>query len=1362
MQLIINDVLSQTVNKQKLLNLQSNETYVQDLSEFINEPSILIDITPSSYKYIQPYVPLATYQNSPPFLNILASFSYGPSTKINIEIQQQTTSQQTIQLLLVYQQLSIDPSCSCVKQTTFSPFLFDEVPSSPQQLYGSLYSYNQGFISYQLAPNNVKSFKFIINDQNSALITPLSGVQLYQHVAILGPNSSIYIIQYIENSEYNLIKLDSQFNSQIIQKINENCDTSFPLIDTGRYFFNYCIKQGQKYIKTASVDFTSEKIAFDTFYLTSNELGLPQIKRVGNQILIGIKCNNSFNFYALTSNDGVVNEPFSYSSYSNINQFLPNLNFVSSKLMVVYSTLNNFIQLFDIYKQVAVYQIQVSMSGFVVKFVESLGNQIILYVYDSNNVYYTTIVAEVNIPSLEIQTTSSTTSPIQISIQTVSQTSYLVSINVQIVQQNTVLFAQNQANLQNTISNIKQQNQFTIPIEDYIIGADLALEVQLDQQAQGIIQNANLIKQFSMKGPSQMIIDETCTSYQTDGYFSSIFFCPISIPQQVYYLYGIYPFYMGNVGQSDANYLAYRSEIGFQYPLDKIDNQGSFTLKITPFSPSFYVYVPFIHFSSGGQFQFNNLPVNCSENNFQFASDPAYSVLFTLCGQNITQQIYRTYKTNGIAQIVNTTNISSNSQQITNLICVQGLLFIYNSTIIQAYDYINFGFIGFINVPTITQGTSQQLTLFKNSFLITVASDPLTTIAQYSYNRFKTNTPTFMRNLQIDNNNPVSSQGIIIPKRQSEKEFAFVLSAKKNIYYMYRINSKQWSNQFYTTLTFNPNQAVLASNLVYVMNPESYTGILSEASILYQVGLNQTNFNSNLSFSAQIKISQFESSKESKSQQKRFKEQQRITQNSNQKSLQETNQLLINTVINRDASAQYGVVNNQASTLNQVRTQIQDTDFISGQVFNFQDWQTFNACLLGWQSDSLSQVVQRMANMNMPQQSSAFTIRYKYNATIEKNQIESVFFSIQGQFNGCSVLDDNGSYQVGQTLDHQFQLYVICSNRINQYQIKYFMNETSGEIQKTDVPAPNIYQLNQQISISQISRIISANNQLYLYNQGQSQILIINLNDASKQATFKQQQYSYYSQNNIFVLPQFNLQVTIFPTGIIHSQQKQSLNITAYDLGNLLQKFYFILPQNALILSIEQYSDNQFRINFENNYIYDVTFLLSQYGELLISQAYQYYYQDAFPSYVSGFKGSKYTLFFGYYSETLQKIALYSNTIQQQGIFLIQSVIVQSDSDDKILYPQCITEITPNLIQVQYSNGNTEQISISDNLGIKIFFDKSSVINTVKTSIAPIGGSQDPDNVITFAFQGSSTNKSHGIIQLFTFINIINILIYLF
>ncbi|KAL4481070.1 hypothetical protein ABPG72_001139 [Tetrahymena utriculariae] len=1342
---------SQTVNKQKLLNLQFNETYVQNFSEFINEPAIKIIVDPSSsYKIIQPYYQLTTYQDSPPLLDILATFNDGPSTKFNIEIQQLTTSQQTIKLLLVYQQLSIDPSCSCVKQTTYTPFEIDEVSSSPQQLYGSFYSYNQGFISYQLEQNFVKSFRFLINGQNSAQIISLAGAQLYQHVAILGPNSSIYIIQYVENTEYQLIKLDSQFNSQIIQRMTEICQSSYQLIDTGRYYFNYCNNQSNTYMKTSSVDFSSEQVAFETFYLTSNEFRKPQIKRVGNNILIGITGNNNFSVYGFTSNDGVINEPFSYSQYLTINQFLPNVNFVSTELMIVYSHINNSIQLFDIKKKVALYQIQVSMSDVVVRFVESLGNQIILYIYDSNNKYSTTIVAEVNIPSLVIQTTSSTTLPIELTIQTVSSTTYLVSIGVQIIQQNTIFFAQNEANLQNTISNIQYQKYSTIPIEDYIIGADLTLEVQLDQQAQGIIQDANLIKQFSMKGSSQMIIDEACTSYQTDGYFSSIFFCPTNIPQQdAYYLYAIYPFYIGNIGQSEASFLAYRSEVGFQYPLDQIDNQGSFTLKITPASSSFYVYVPFIQNTSVEQFQLNNLQVNCLENNFQFASDPAYSVLFTLCGQNITQQLYRPYKTNGIAQIVNTTNISSNSQQITNLICIQGFLFMYNSTIIQAYDYINFGLVGYIKVPTIVEGISQKLTLFKNSFLITVSSDPLTTIAQYSYNSFKTNTPTFIRNLQIDSDTPVSSQGIIIPKRQSSREFAFVLSKSLDTYYMYRINSKQWSNQFYTTLTFNPNQAVLASNLLFVMNPESYTGILPEASILYYVGLNETEFNSNLSHSSQIKISLFQSSKENKSQQHLLKEQQIITYNSGQKQLQENNSLLITTIINRDARAQYGIVNNQANTLNQVRTQIQDTNYVSGQVFNFEDWQTFNACILGWQSDSISQIVQRMAIMNAPQQNQAFPIRFKYNAIIEQNQIKSVFFTIQGQFNLCSVLDDNGSYQVDQQQNYQFQLYVICGNSIKQYQINYYFNQTSGQIINTSVSAPNIYQFNQQISIPYPKRIISANNQLYLYFQGESPILLVTLNNISKQATIKQQQYSYYSQTNIFVLFNYDLQITIYPTGIIQSQVRSTQNISVYDLGSLLQPYNFILPVNKQISSIEQYSDTQFRIGFENDYIYDLSFLLNGNGELVISQAFKYYYQDAFPNYVSGFKGSKYSLFFGYYSETLQKVALYSNFIQQQNIFLIQSTIISSNQDN-IQYPQYITEINTNLIQVQYSNGIQEQIKISDNLGIEIFFDKSSVINSVKTSIAPVGGPSDPNNVITFVFQGSSTNESYGIIQLYS------------
>ncbi|KAL4483851.1 hypothetical protein ABPG72_006226 [Tetrahymena utriculariae] len=475
---------------------------------------------------------------------------------------------------------------------------------------------------------------------------------------------------------------------------------------------------------------------------------------------------------------------------------------------------------------------------------------------------------------------------------------------------------------------------------------------------------------------------------------------------------------------------------------------------------------------------------------------------------------------------------------------------------------------------------------------------------------------------------------------------------------------------------------------------------------------------------------------------------------------QQINSLNINYIINRNASAQYGVINNQANTLQQVRAQIQDSNFFIGQVFQFLDWQVFNGCIIGWQNeDSYSRVVQRLQLQKEGVANQVFTILYKYQATIQENSIQS-FFQIQGQFSSCVILDDIGSLQSNDNVNYQIDLYVICDTSLNQYQINYSLDQQTNKINSSQVSSPNIYAMTTQVGWSVLSykRIMSANGQLILYsNQNIGNIYLVVLNSQNQQASIEQL-IEFYSQVSINLLYQYSLQLTIYPTGLIQTLLRSTKAQAAYNIAALLQQYNFIISENDQISQVEQYEDTKFRISFQNSFVYDITFQLNTLGQFVISSAAQYYYQDAFTSYISGFRGTQYTLLFGFTNfTTLQKMALFSNKVQQQNIYLIQST--SQVYDEQYTFPSSVVEINPDQIQINYINGQFISLNIEDKLGIIMDQSQNSLPLSAKTSIQP-KGSNNPDNSITFLLTGGN-NQSTALKLLFGLINIKNIIIFL-
>ncbi|KAL4484542.1 hypothetical protein ABPG74_019719 [Tetrahymena malaccensis] len=1322
------NVKTQITNKQKYLILQKNETYISNLNEFVSEPIIDINLASITSAYIiEPYQQLQIYRELPTQINNLASINNGDSSKSIISVKQQFVSPSIIQIYFVYQQFSIDSECSCLKQVAQIEQKLDSTSQKTQYFYASFYSNSKGLISYTTIDNQTKSFRFQIKSYDQIEINIIDNIQVFRHISIQGPCDSIYIIQATVG-EYQLIKLDTELKLVFLKKVIDLCQFENFLIDSGRYIFKYCSSNSSTIIKAVSVDFTNENLVFQIINLSHlSKLSVDQllIKRMGIHLMIGVVTNKDITIIKFTSYDSIIKQTIQQQQITQIkSEQFQNImvEFISLKLMVVF--FDNLLYLYDIDNQIALYKKEVCEKGFKIKFIHNIRNKILLHIYDSNNKYSNTISAQINIPQVVIQIASPTNQHIEIFIQTESKTTYQIQLIPMIVEQNQIFFSQENIILQKAIQNYQVTDYHIIPIEDYIQGSDVHLIASVNSN-RNEISNYQIAKYFEIQHLNQFIIDDSCKCYQTEGYFSSIFLCPANLPNigQVYQIYAVKTLDFLQISQFNRGIQAWKSQAWIQQQIGQIDNHGSFTLKIDKNVSEFSIFIPFLHFSDTEQLYLNQIQVSCSELNFQFATDPANSILFILCGEKISQQIFR-FQNDKFAQIIKTSEIPYNFQKISNLICIQGILFIYNSSKIIAYDYINQGFLGEINVPTVIQGKSQKITLFLSSFLITVIDEPLKIITQYSYNNFQSKTPSFMRNLQIDSHYLVNIYGEIIPKRYFNQEFAYIQSTQKNVYYLYRINSKQWSNQLYTTLLFNPKQTIIGPNLLYSIKSQSSILILKEVSVLYQLNKSLDEFSKSLQFISQLSIS-VGKQKDTKNIKDLIitRSKRMLIQNKSQLQYQAIKQLQITIYTNRDASAQFAIIDLEKQSIKQFIYKISNKQKDENKEESFSDTQIVNNCILGWESDQFSQVTNKLILNDQIERiiNTTFYILYNLHAIIKPDEVLiNGSIQIMGLFNDCIVLDDKASFQ-----------------KIYKYKIQFETTDiNSGYIQNSQVLQGDIYNLDQpEIQISIFNRIISYQGKMYVYQYDSMQAHQLKLNYQYKEATILKQDRNFQPQISIHAINQYQTIILIYRSGLIQMSNRYSDAIIIYNIQDLLKQFGFIVQKEDYIYQIQQYQDTQFLIAFRNSYIYDVTFSMNPNQQLEIVKAYQYYYLDAFTYFIQGIKFDKYTIFIGYnYHKTQQIYTLYSNQEQQSNIYLIQSTLIQ-DLKGNINFLQYFYQMRPYIF-IQLSNSQKQVLlTIQDEISVKINqFNVNNTFSQTLTTSLSLKGQSNPHNLITFSY----------------------------
>ncbi|KAL4484803.1 hypothetical protein ABPG74_019980 [Tetrahymena malaccensis] len=1314
----------QIISKQKQLNLQNNELYLQNISEFINDAATQI-ILPAQVgvKQIQAYQEIATYQNTEP-IEQLAQFDYG-KVKYIIGVTKNAITDSKYEFKVLFLKIEFDITCKCLTQTTICVVASETVSKIPE-IFASIYNNKSGLVSYQIDGEfHTQSFESDGIDFSEGF---LYWLKLNQHVSIQNQDQSIYIIQEM-NQKYQLIKINKYMVQIFIKEIPaDDCDFSAPLIDSGRFYFRYCHKNNQTSLKAFWIDEFTETLSFQNFDNLSEQVPTSYtFKRIGSKFLIGLFGKNSFNILKLSSNQSINNFIFTLQNIQVPFAVAGNANFVNENFLSFYH--GNLLLFFDIDQKQLVYQTQACNEGQIIKFAQSLGNYFFFSFVDSNQKYSSSIVAQVNLPLLAIQLAESTANaPIQVQIVTVSHTINLV-INVNIIQQNKVLFTSDKVIKHNNIK-ILQENQVQFfPIEDQVIGSDLQLDVSVNQESQEYLKNASFIKKLDLEilKDDFPTISQNCDSYQIDGYFSSLFVCPSESGFQIQYA-RVY----SNFNDQKGFAVTYKSQIDISVPIYLVDNYGSFAQKQT----NHIIYLPYLNNQNLSFFRYFNF---CGDENFYFASDPAHQVFFTYCQNEI--EMYQ-YQNND--QYVSKRKIFNYNTSPSKLICIDGILFAYNEKEITAYDYIQFNLLGQITIPT--EGSSQKLTLFKSTFLITVKENPLTKIAQYSYNNFASSTPSFMRYLQIDSNHPVDSQGIILAKR-SDIELAFVLSTTANLYHVYRVNSKQWSNQLYTSISFNLHQTIINNLNVCQLNPPIFQLILQQASIKYELGLTQEQFSQNLFWSAQITLSSISDSKPPKQGNKSEQQQslEYFLSVVNKRRMIESNSIQFNLVVNRDASAAFGYINQQSNIIQQLKTQAQDIQFNDDQNYQnlsfFSDNSIYNACLIGWQSLLRTASINQRILVPTPQiYNQDFTIMYDYRLQIQQQEIISIFV-IKGNFKNCVVLDDKASLKISSKTsitNCQFDVYIFCQNQVQQYKVTV---QQTGENISSSVSKPVIYYFAAQYPLSIYSQLISYNNQLYLFSAGRMDPQLLTLNLQQNQAQIKQISNSQFVKRSINYLNNQNLYLSIFSSGLIQFQEVSQQTIHAVYIQDMLSSFNFIISSSDYIKSVEQYFYSQFRVQFANSFIYDVTFQLNDKKELYIKSATQYYYMDAFSQYISGFKGSKYTLLFGYSNSQQLNIALYENSASSQGTYLIQSAHQLDFKVAQYQTPTFITEISPQSIQLVLSNSHRFTIIISDHIIIQVLNPSNQLLQN-QIQIAPYI-QNNPNNTITMNIPNQINRKSY-------------------
>ncbi|EAS03526.2 hypothetical protein TTHERM_00245420 (macronuclear) [Tetrahymena thermophila SB210] len=849
-----------------------------------------------------------------------------------------------------------------------------------------------------------------------------------------------------------------------------------------------------------------------------------------------------------------------------------------------------------------------------------------------------------------------------------------------------------------------------VQIDGYFEGSYLLAES--DFQEKKMFASIALTQTSVMSENEQLSISNIQAQYKTDGLFSSIIVEKENESQ--YKIYAMTPF--ANQTANFGKVLTYEAQQKFNSPIEKIDNQGVFTLK-----DSSGIYFPV---QKGQTLTFQKITTKCTD--FQFASDLSNGVIFIKCDKEITQYNFeiRQSTVNFVKQSV----LNFDASDYQQLICIRSYLYIKNDQSIAVYNYLLNSFAqNLIEIPQLSTDNSQEIILFSSTFFIVVQNAEQKLVAQYSYLDFNSNKPCFLRSLATI---PVNSFSFI-PIRE-EVEY-LILKTDNNLFYLYKVNNVFSQNQFYSMLDLNEGnhysiKAIFNSKAFCLISPITKCSVIfKENSLEYSLYHNEQVYENSLILQSQLQF--------------KFKNQEELN---------------VNFQIIRDASTKNGFVDQNSDQIQKLRTQIQDEKIENGTTLFFDDQQIINSCILGWKllDSSYATILNRIQSKINQIDYNAFTLFYGLKVILMKDKLiyGNNLLVLEKNFSDYEVvLYDSASYKQIEATSFSVNVYIIGQEymQIQNAQLNLGSDGSINKIQILDcqifqysIDNFSLYPLNRN-KLQDYSKIITIDEQIWMINSETNNAYQIkmkkNLKMLKMSTNYPPSQINVISYN---VINQLKLQLTFYCDGIINVVNFSNSNNIKYYYKNLKDLLsYFKVEQTDKILSIIQYSDNKFWIKFADSYIFDVTFSLDKSSDLILSSAGAYYYRDSFQLLKAGFKGKKHTLLI---SDSFDMtVALYSiESYQNTSYYLIQSHLKISEIDPKIYSVQVshIEEETEDKIIVYCLNKKQIVLQIRDNIGIN--FPQGRPKHDFQLKITPLE-SNNIENVILLNVNSEDKSYSH-------------------
>ncbi|KAL4481690.1 hypothetical protein ABPG74_007779 [Tetrahymena malaccensis] len=1457
LQFVIHLSFSQIITQNESINLQQNEQYLQDISDFYE--FVAKNITfPSGYpsnQINQPYTSLSDTKNNQVTSTTLANFNYANAIYSIALGYQLKSNGNSLDVILTYYRTYINPKNGVIKREELNNRKIESIDpqNTPNYQYGSMFNSTAGFISYyKINATQFQKSVYFFNylDKIGINLVQITNIDLFKHASILAPKGIIYLIQY-RFQQFQLYRYKSQESSLVdLTKSFKDVEISKYAADQGKYYFGISLQNSTVYC--ASINYINEK-------LIMNEYKLPQI--LSKECEVYVQRINDY-FYIIISDTHQITM-LKYQSFGLLDfgtmKLIQNKQFpfgFGANAFPTFISQNNFIFIKD--RQILLVDVKKSRVIYSQSFDAGLNfyqldyyqNQFILYFLNNDGqskITYLSKQIQIKAPSLIIQGKQQQFSLLISSSNFPFSFNLIVTVNIPTQEQ--VTFQQEYILITQLMDTLLKPTQY-FPVEPYVEGPDLSLEVTLSQSSKQLIKSIKFVKVQSLKSLQQIQIDETFVPHQTDYYFASLAQRQklLTNKQQstqnkqqenqsqlnnlqienanalnkenlkdtnFYEILALVPV-QNNDGSGGIQILA--NELQFEQKIDQIDNSGSFTLQQDQSQANQRIYVPFVNQQ---KLILNYYDFQCNQK-FMFASDISANVLFVSCGSLLQMVSFipssDTKISLGVAQIY---NITIDAAPYNKLLANRGLLFIYNDTSITVFDYINISYFPFaVQVPKISP--NQQVLFFKHSFIIIspinsqsskLNINDMTSIqaAQYSYNNFQQSQPTLLRYLQIDQQHLVNSSYKAIAIRNDIEYLLLSQAQQPDLYNIYRISSSAYSqNQLYSTIQIPANSIpIINSDMIcFLQNNQnsdkfqsnvSCSQIMEQASIVYDLLLDEAEFYKNLSFSAQILLSS--SSQASQT---------------------------YNLVLQRNAELKNMVVDQKSLVLKQLQDQFYNGQWDQSTTFSFNDQKILNTCVLGWFSSfsqctvsnriSYSQTSeQQFFSLNSKNKSKFTSIeaqdkneksQFKLNKPIqnkiniqqhihriikEKNQEQNLhqqqekqelqniqikkYFNTNNQkhenllnqetyenkelnhhqnqeslkdgtnkkqienqqeiqsengkqftvfsflfdqtivvsqnsinimnlltinqdYYGCSIIDDNSSVTNRKQGVFQVDLYVLCSQYLDKYNLKITRN-SNNQYKSVQVNSMVTYSTQYTYDMSQYQKILSVGQDIILTKfNGNKYFLIISDN----QFYIEQNQIPYSTMigiNAVSTLSSFML-LTFFENQILYVQVVLSQGVLNQyiDISDLLEENYFSIASSDTINSVDQYSDTNFRIGFSNSYIYDVEIQLNDDGTTSLNNIYLYYYRDAFTKHISGFKGSKYHLFYGI-KDNQYILSLYSNTNSKQNQYLIESKL-DLPFNTQIQGIRCAQEISPSSILISFSNQQVITFDISDSVKFNV------------------------------------------------------------